>query len=253
MRVILTAVLVVAAVVGCSEDRPETTGPASFPRSGMTEPAPTVGAEPAPTAPPSAWNCVRLAEFTSEEANSKWVVVNDDVMGGRSRGGLRFLTDTGPSDTGPSAWLRFEGAINTDGGGFSSLRLPLEPDTLNDFDRVVFRAKADGRVYMVTFDDNLPGRDRRVSHRSVIPFDGANEWQEVSVRFEDLFPAVFGRPVDDLPFRPDLATRMGLMISDGVDGDFALDIDWIDLCEGPDQVPRNVPKAGATDDRNPSG
>lgn len=166
---------------------------------------------------------MRLADFTSDVANSQWLVVNDDVMGGQSLGGLGFDDER----------LVFDGSINTDGGGFSSLRLPLDPDTLTAHDRIVFRARTDGRAYMVTFDDSLPGRDRRVSHRAEIPFEPTGEWQEATVAFADLFPAVFGRPIDDLPFRPDLATRMGLMISDGIDGDFRLEVDWIDLCGGP--------------------
>ena len=83
---------------------------------------------------------------------------------------------------------------------------------------------------MVTFDDDVPARDRRVSHRAPIEFAAAGEWQTVSVSFDSLFPAIFGQPIDDLPFREDLATRMGVMISDGVDGAFRLEIDWIDLC-----------------------
>lgn len=167
--------------------------------------------------------CRRLADFETDTENDRWVVVNDDVMGGRSIGGLSFVDGS----------LLFEGEINTDGGGFSSLRLPLQPDDLSPYDRVVFRARPDDRVYMVTFDDNLPGRDRRVSHRSPIGFDQPGQWQTVSVLFDQLFPAVFGNPIDDLPFRKDLATRMGLMISDGVDGSFQLEIDWIDLCPEP--------------------
>ena len=77
---------------------------------------------------------------------------------------------------------------------------------------------------------NLASRDRRVSHRAPIEFGAPDEWQTVSVSFDDFFPAIFGRPIDDLAFRKDLASRMGLMISDGVDGPFRLEIDWIDLC-----------------------
>lgn len=164
--------------------------------------------------------CQRLTDFEDDEANRRWLVVNDDVMGGRSDGGLSF----------ESGALVFEGDINTNGGGFSSLRLPLDPGVLVGHDRIELRARPDGRTYMVTFDDDLPSRDRRVSHRSPIPFDGTGEWQTVSVAFEDLFPAIFGRPIEDLPFREDLASRLGLMISDGLDGPFRLEVDWIDLC-----------------------
>ncbi len=164
--------------------------------------------------------CRRLTDFEDPEANDRWLVVNDDVMGGRSDGGLAFEDGA----------LVFEGVINTNGGGFSSLRLPLEPGTLVGHDRIELRARTDGRTYMVTFDDDLPSRDRRVSHRSPIGFEGSGEWETVSVAFEDLFPAIFGRPIEDLPFREDLATRLGLMISDGLDGPFRLEVDWIDLC-----------------------
>ena len=164
--------------------------------------------------------CRRLTDFERDEANQSWAVVNDDVMGGRSLGGLSFV----------GGILVFEGEIDTNGGGFSSLRLPLEPETLVGIDRIELRARPDDRSYMVTFDDDLASRDRRVSHRAPIEFGTAGSWQTVSVAFENLFPAIFGQPIDDLPFRADLANRMGLMISDGRDGPFRLEIDWIDLC-----------------------
>ena len=164
--------------------------------------------------------CRRITDFDDDAANRRWLVVNDNVMGGQSLGGLSF----------DGGIMVFEGDINTDGGGFSSLRLPLEPQELAASDRIEFRARPDGRTYMVTFDDALPSRDRRVSHRAPIPFEATDDWQTVSVPFTELFPAIFGRPIDDLPFRRDLATRMGVMISDGRDGPFRLEIDWIDLC-----------------------
>lgn len=162
----------------------------------------------------------RLTDFDSDRANQRWRVVNDDVMGGQSLGGLSF--DAGI--------LIFEGEINTDGGGFSSLRLPLEPHALDRYDRIELRARPDGRDYIVTLDDDPASRNRRVSHRAPIEFAGPREWQTVSVPFDDFFPAIFGKPIDDLPLRKDLATRLGLMISDGADGPFRLEVDWIDLC-----------------------
>ncbi len=162
----------------------------------------------------------RLADFDSDDANRRWLVVNDDVMGGRSLGRLSF----------EAGILIFDGEIDTDGGGFSSLRLPLEPQTLTPYDRIELRGRPDDRSYMVTFDDDLASGNRRVSHRAPIEFTAPGEWQTISVSFDQLSPAIFGRPIDDLPFRKHLATRMGLLISDGVDGPFRLEIDWIDLC-----------------------
>lgn len=164
--------------------------------------------------------CTRLTDFSADEENQRWLVVNDDVMGGRSLGGMSFDNNT----------MIFSGDVNTNGGGFASLRLPLAASSLTEFTKVAIRARPDARTYVITFDDNLPARNRRVSHRAPIPFDTPGQWQTITVPFEDLFPAIFGQPIDDLPFRPDLAVRMGLMISDGLDGPFQLEVDWIDLC-----------------------
>ena len=166
--------------------------------------------------------CHRLTDFDDEASIGLWAVVNDDVMGGRSHGSCSIEAGT----------LVFEGEIDTRGGGFASVRLSLDPGILEGFGRVELRARPDDRAYLVTFDDGPSSRQRRVSHRAPIEFRSSGEWQVVTVVFSDLFPAVFGRPIDDLPFRGDLATRLGLMISDGVDGPFRLEVDWIDLCPG---------------------
>ena len=90
------------------------------------------------------------------------------------------------------------------------MRLPLEPQALSPYDRIELRARPDDRAYSVTFDDDLASGNRRVSHRAPIEFAAPGEWQTISVSFDELSPAIFGRPIDDLPFRKHLATRMGL-------------------------------------------
>lgn len=195
-------------------NRPSTTRPS------ITEPSPTSDGERSAAAAAPDLGCVLLTDFSSAEDNARWQTVNDYVMGGQSLGGPKFIDNS----------LIFSGEINTDGGGFSSLRLLLEPEQLVGLDRVTFRARTDGRPYMVTFDDNVRARDRRVSHRAEIPFADSDDWQIATLDFDELFPAIFGRPIEDTPFQPELATRMGIMISDGQDGPFTLQVDWIQLC-----------------------
>ncbi len=219
-------------ILGCTTSATETAITVPDPTVQPTEPPPesTPTTEAQPTTaqerlePETAFSpdsdCVLLTDFTSTEHNARWQTVNDNVMGGQSVGGPQFIDDV----------LVFSGEINTDGGGFSSLRMPLDPGELDGVDRVVIRAQTDGRPYMVTFDDELPKRDRRVTHRAPIVFQDDEGWQVATVMFADLFPFVFGQRVDDLPFRPDLASRMGLMISDGIDGRFELQVDQILLC-----------------------
>ena len=166
-------------------------------------------------------NCRRLMDFNVANENEQWFVVNDNVMGGRSDGGISFTDDT----------MVFAGNINTDGGGFSSIRLPLDATALENSARFVMRAKSDGRDYKLTSADALEGRDRRENHQAPLSFVQAGVWEEVVVPFDSLEPVLFGRRIEAAPFRPDLVTRIGVMMSDGIDGAFSLEIDWIDICE----------------------
>ncbi len=175
---------------------------------------------PESSVPESSVHCVTIADFESDAANEQWIVVNDGVMGGLSFGDRTFADGA----------MVFSGTINTDGGGFSSLRLPLSQGLIEDTDQVVIRARADARSYMVTFDDSLPNRNQRVSFRAPIEFVNPGEWETVTVQFADLFPAAFGTPVESEPFRNDLATRIGIMLGDGLDGEFKLEVDTIEVC-----------------------
>ena len=80
---------------------------------------------------------LRLVDFVREEDGPRWQVVNDTVMGGRSRS--QYLIQDG--------LLRFSGLLNTNGGGFASLRSSPLPLQLSEFALVRLRVLGDGRVY----------------------------------------------------------------------------------------------------------
>ena len=178
-----------------------------------TTPTFTVSPEPEP-------RCVRFTDFAVDAENLSWFIVNDVVMGGRSSGGPTFADSV----------MLFEGEINTDGGGFSSVRVRLGVNALAGFTELVVRARTDGRAYKLILEDGLASRDRRVSQQGSIDFADTTDWQTVRVPFADLDPKIFGRAVNTEAFRPDLATQLGVMISDGADGPFRIEIDWIDAC-----------------------
>ena len=74
---------------------------------------------------------------------------------------------------------------------------------------------------------------RRISHRADLP--PAEELDEegfavVELPYSLLTPTIFGRTVPAEPFRPGASSEVGIIIADGIDGDFVLDIDWIDAC-----------------------
>ena len=189
-------------------DPPTTLAPTTT--SGLT----TTTASPESTTTTTAQvDCVRVADFD----DTTWFIVNDGVMGGRS-------SAEGAVDQTGLAWT---GTIVTAGGGFSSIRGPVDGQ-LDGATSLTMRIRTDGRSYELLADDTLADRGR-VTHYAPIDVSGG-DWDEVSVPLTDMEPRVFGNPVTADPFVPELASQIGVILADGLDGDFSFEIDWIDAC-----------------------
>lgn len=163
--------------------------------------------------------CRRLEDF-GPDAVERWFVVDDGVMGGRSQGTVTVA----------DGMLRFAGTIETDGGGFSSVRTLVAPGALDGTTELRARVRTDGRAYDVIADDDVAERDLRVSHFGGVPTTSTETWEEVVVPFAALEPRRFGTPVDDVPFSPERAASLGVILADGIDGEFRFEVDWVDVC-----------------------
>lgn len=162
----------------------------------------------------------RLSDFDHAQANARWRVVNDNVMGGRSKGDVRFADGV----------MTFFGDINTNGGGFASVRLPIERGTLAGVERMVMRLKHDGRVPYRVLVIDAGGRPRGILHQLELAFDGpAGEWEMVTVDLGAMQPTFRGEPVDAAPLDPAEAVEIGFILNDTGDGPFELHVDWIDV------------------------
>ncbi|MEM8873539.1 MAG: CIA30 family protein [Planctomycetota bacterium] len=167
----------------------------------------------------------RLVDFTDAQANRQWRMVNDNVMGGRSLGDVEFIDGV----------MRFHGSINTNGGGFSSVRLRIEPGTLAGAEAIVMRVKSDGRQpYRLMVMDDQRWRGRLVSHRGELPIDPERigQWQTVTIDVDDLAPSWRGNSVNADELDPARAFEIGLNLNDTEDGPFELKVDWIDVVRG---------------------
>ncbi|MEM0915099.1 MAG: CIA30 family protein [Planctomycetota bacterium] len=210
------------------------------------------GAKPIAQAPaPSAAEppATLLTDFTEPRHNAEWQVVNDNVMGGRSIGNLTFQPPERVAGQEPDSvvvsggTLTFEGFINTNGGGFASVRLPLPADALVDAAAIRLTLQSDFRNVYLRVDDDRPHAGRNINHRAALPLDEnapADAWQTVTVPLDALAPAWRGRSVPTAPaLDGEHATRLGLMINDTEDGPFRLVIDRIEI------VPRPEPMASS--------
>ncbi|MEM1053993.1 MAG: CIA30 family protein [Bacteroidota bacterium] len=164
--------------------------------------------------PPSATPDSSRVLFDFGPNGSRWSVVNDGVMGGRSQGYVDVEDGT----------LRFTGTIVTQGGGFTSVRTRLLAN-LSAYDGVELRVRGGGRTFEVEVDDGSRFRGRPLSRRA--PFPTTDDWQVVRVPFSELATSVFGQPVRAEALDPSRVRSVGLYILDGQDGPFEMEVDWI--------------------------
>ena len=158
-----------------------------------------------------------LVDFPESTEDLPWFVVNDDVMGGRSEGGLRLEGDV----------AIFTGSTNTRGGGFSSVRSRPHSFDLSAYDGVRLRARGDGRTYtlrLTTWDTR--DQRRRPAYRAEFETGDAT-WEEIDVPFARYRPLWRGATLPGPALEAAAIDSLGLMINDGQDGPFRLEVDWI--------------------------
>jgi hypothetical protein len=171
------------------------------------------------SATPQETTIIPLISFGSPAEVRAWQTVNDDVMGGRSRGGS--LVEEGQ--------LVFTGSINTNGGGFSSVRREMKPGALEGMRAFILSIKSDGRAYQLIARTSARFGGRYVSYQAAIPMSPEGEWSNVRISLSDFVPSVFGRIVPASEISPAEVNEIGFIIADSVDGDFALSVRSISI------------------------
>lgn len=154
-----------------------------------------------------------LYAFEGED-QARWSIVNDGVMGGRSRG-------YGEISEGA---IRFWGELVTRGGGFTSVRTNARLN-LQGYDGLELRVRGSGRSFEVEVSDGTRYRGRTVSRRA--SFETSSEWTTVRVPFSAFRSSIFGQRVDAGPVDVSRIRAVGLYILDGKDGPFELEVDEI--------------------------
>jgi len=161
--------------------------------------------------------CVIVDDFSNGSSQLSWFAVNGGVMGGLSQGAVSLA----------SGALVHTGVINTNGGGFSSVRAGLPEDILVGYTRLHIRLNTFGRQYAVNFGDN---RYRSVSHRALLPASLGDTWQEVFIDFDQTVPTRIGFRVDAEPFAASAINELSLILADGADGPFRMEVSGIKAC-----------------------
>lgn len=166
---------------------------------------------------------MRVMGIDSAHTGLGWQIVNDTIMGGRSESG--FVNENGQ--------LQFSGVLNTNGGGFASLRSNRQAWDLSKFSIVRLKVRGDGRTYKFRlFID-----DDRASYQSEFA-TAAEEWQIIELPIEAFYASWRGRRLDRPALVASEIAGMGLILADGIDGRFDLTLAWIEFDYAP--MPDNL-------------
>ena len=160
-----------------------------------------------------------LFDFKEPKSRGAWVNVNDNVMGGVSKGAYGFT---------PTGQLSFFGNLSlANNGGFASVRSRNANLGIQQNEELWLRVRGDGRKY--NLDLRVPNNRMAFAYRVTIQTE-ANQWQEFRVPMGMFRATSFGRVVSNAaPVNAANVTSVGFTISDKKQGPFKLDVDWIKL------------------------
>ena len=158
-----------------------------------------------------------LLDFEDTDKSGRWMVVNDNVMGGVSRSNVKLHSD---------GHLLFDGEVSTNyGGGFASVRTDYKNWEIEKYEGFILRVKGDGKTYQ--FRCRLGNNINQIAYRHYFQADN-EDWQEILLPFKEFLPTYRGRVLTNIPqLDPKEIKQFGFMISDKQVGKFNLKIDWI--------------------------
>ena len=158
-----------------------------------------------------------LFDFVDASATNRWLIVNDNVMGGVSKG------EASPTE---DSCLLFSGLISLENnGGFASIRSQPTDFDLGGFDGIRIRVKGDGRTYQFRLrrDRSLDGIAFKHEFETI-----QNKWIDVELPFASFLPTFRGRTLTDVkPLDPADIRQLSFLISDKEAGPFKLTVDGI--------------------------
>jgi monofunctional biosynthetic peptidoglycan transglycosylase len=158
-----------------------------------------------------------VVDFSDPQAMGRWESVNDVVMGGVSRSRL-VATAEGTAV--------FEGEVSFENqGGFASVRTVPGRYPLEGYEGVALRVRGDGKRYRLRLRTG-EGPEGMAYQAGFETRPG--EWIVPRLSFSGFVPVFRGRVVTGAsPLEPARVRGVGLMVADGQEGPFRLEIAWV--------------------------
>lgn len=157
-----------------------------------------------------------LFDFSKESNIQNWIVVNDGVMGGLSKGDFSIENE---------GHALFKGYVSLENnGGFSSVRYNLETKSVKNFKKIKLRLKGDGKQYQIRV------KTRISDYYSYIAYVKTNgEWQTLEILFSEMIPSFRGSKLDLPNYPGEYLEQFAILIGNKKKEDFELYLDKIEL------------------------
>ena len=157
-----------------------------------------------------------IYDFDEMESISNWTVVDDRVMGGKSRGNIH-LNEEGNGV--------YSGIVSTENnGGFSSVRMQFYKKNVSKYNAVLLKLKGDQKNYQFRIKSTA-GQE----HTYVSTFKTNGEWQEIRIPFNQFKPQYRGRSLDKPNYPGEQMEEIAFLIGNKNNESFKLEIDYISL------------------------
>jgi len=157
-----------------------------------------------------------IYDFKKDSSLKDWEVEDDVVMGGRSSGEFSINTD---------GHAVFEGYVSLENnGGFSSVQYKFPKLDVSDFSKIVIKLKGDGKDYQFRVRSDLQDYYSYITN-----FSTSNEWQEIEIDLNDMYPSFRGRKLDLPNYKGIDLQEVRFLIGNKRNEKFKLLIDKIEL------------------------
>ena len=161
-------------------------------------------------------NSNMIFNFSSDNSLKNWTIVDDDVMGGISSSNI-VQNKNGIG--------LFSGHVSTkNNGGFSSLRHQFKLLDVSNYKSFVIRVRGDGKNYQFRVKSNLSEY-----HSYKYEFKTNNKWQDIEIKFNQLQPTFRGRMLNMPSFSNVTLQEICFLISNKIEEDFSLEIEYVKL------------------------
>ena len=157
-----------------------------------------------------------IFDFNKNSNISNWRIINDTVMGGKSKSTF-YLNEEGKGV--------FEGTISVENnGGFSFLNYRFDKKNIEDFKKVIIILKGDGKSYQFRIKSKTNNQ-----HSYTFHFQTTEEYQKIKISLSELLPTYRGIILDMPNFKNRQLEEIGFLIANKSNEQFKVVIDKISL------------------------